>query len=90
MGGPGNKCITARAMHAHFVISGMDGCFHSRFRPQHESLDSTGMPQDSATVQPSRRTSGVRPQPRARPRPSPLGFAGVRGPKSEVRLQNRN
>jgi hypothetical protein len=24
----GNKRITARAMHANFVISGMNGCFH--------------------------------------------------------------
>src|ERR1039458_4762959 len=28
MGGPGNKRIAARAMHAHFVISGMNGRLH--------------------------------------------------------------
>jgi hypothetical protein len=28
VGGPGNKRIAARAMHAHFVISGMNGWFH--------------------------------------------------------------
>ena len=28
MGGAGNKGIAARAVHANFVISGMNGCFH--------------------------------------------------------------
>jgi hypothetical protein len=57
MGRAGHKCITARAVHAHFVVCGMNSCFHriSAFRPtvrpvNHcESLDSTGCPQDSAT-----------------------------------------
>src|SRR5207253_9185573 len=28
VGGPGDKCVTAGAMHANFVVAGMDGCFH--------------------------------------------------------------
>src|SRR6202051_162310 len=44
---PGNKGIAASAMHANFVISGMNSCFHG-FEPQYESLDSTGIAVDSA------------------------------------------
>src|SRR5271165_7180510 len=28
VGRTGHKCVAARAMHAHFVVNGMDGCLH--------------------------------------------------------------
>src|SRR5439155_2055879 len=40
--------VAACAHNAHFVISGMDGCFHVCFGPQCESLDSKRRAQDSA------------------------------------------
>src|SRR5438034_6174835 len=42
------KAVAACAHNAHFVISGMDGCFHVCFGPQCESLDSKRRAQDSA------------------------------------------
>src|SRR5439155_629930 len=42
------KAVAACAHNAHFVISGMDGCFHVCFGPQCESLDSKGGARDSA------------------------------------------
>ena len=28
VGGAGDKCVTAGAVHADFAVAGMDGCFH--------------------------------------------------------------
>ena len=54
MGGAGDKGIAAGTMDAHFVISGMNSWLHMIFRPQYESLDSTGRPRDSANAAASR------------------------------------
>src|ERR1700676_4121000 len=49
MSGAGHKSVAARAMHAHFVVCGMNSWFHRSVQSRFESLDSTGYGGDSAT-----------------------------------------
>src|SRR5262249_10814362 len=53
--GARSKAVSASAHYAHFVISGMDSCFHFSDDLDSEELDSTGLSLDSATVGPSLR-----------------------------------
>ena len=48
VGGAGDKCVTAGAMHADFAVAGMDGCFHVSSETSIQTLDSTGVRKDSA------------------------------------------
>src|ERR1039458_8341792 len=49
VGGAGDECVTAGAMHADFAVAGMDGCFHVSSETSIQTLDSTGVRKDSAT-----------------------------------------
>jgi len=48
VGGAGDKCVTAGAVHADFAVAGMDGCFHVSSETSIQTLDSTGVRKDSA------------------------------------------
>jgi hydroxymethylpyrimidine/phosphomethylpyrimidine kinase len=48
VGGAGDKCVTAGAMHADLAVAGMDGCFHVSSETSIQTLDSTGVRKDSA------------------------------------------
>src|SRR5438270_9855919 len=49
MSGPGAECVSARAVHANFVICRMNGCLHGVSKLYSELFDSKGWPRDSAT-----------------------------------------
>ena len=57
MGRTGRKRVAARAMHAHFVVCGMDSCLHGVINPRSEFLDFTGVTRDSANVPPPQASS---------------------------------
>jgi hypothetical protein len=44
----GGKAVAARALHADFIVSGMNGCLHGLLTPVPKPFDSKGRPQDSA------------------------------------------
>src|SRR5450759_515722 len=49
VGGTGDECVAAGAMHADLTVVGMDGCFHVSSETSLQTLDSTGVRKDSAT-----------------------------------------
>src|SRR5204863_1199521 len=48
VGGTGGESTAAGAMHAHFVVRGMNGCLHGFSKSCSELFDSKGSSQDSA------------------------------------------
>src|SRR5450759_5653473 len=49
VGGAGDKCVAAGAMHPDLAVAGMDSCFHVSSETSTQTLNSTGVRKDSAT-----------------------------------------
>src|SRR5208282_1038581 len=57
MGGAGDECVAASAMHADLTVMWMNGCFHVGSQSSIQTFDFTGVRKDSA-----RQVSGARCQ----------------------------
>ena len=62
VGGAGDECVTAGAMHADLAVAGVDGCFHVSSETSIQTLDSTGVRKDSATRVSAKQVSGFKSQ----------------------------